>query len=106
MTDTMIEVPELPELTFEDSTHTYRLNGIVIPSVSTLMEPLTAAKYKGISEATLDRAADKGTSVHNAIENYIKFGMCHVEVMKVSDYIDIHCQTCCRFVEVPEDFEV
>lgn len=32
--------------------------------------------------------------------------VCHVEVMKVSDYIDIHCQTCCRFVEVPEDFEI
>ena len=31
---------------------------------------------------------------------------CYVEVMKVSDYIDIHCQTCCRFVEVPEDFEI
>lgn len=75
MTHTTIEIPELPELTFEDSTHTYRLNGVIIPSVSTLMEPLIAAKYNGISEATLNRAADKGTSVHNAIENYIKFGI-------------------------------
>ncbi len=75
MTPTMIELPELKELTFDDPTHTYRVNGVVIPSVSTIMEPLTAAKYKGISESTLNNAANKGTSVHNAIENYIKFGI-------------------------------
>lgn len=66
-------VPELNELEFEEVTHTYRLDGIVIPSVSTIMEPLATAKYAGISEATLGRAADKGTTVHNSIENYIKF---------------------------------
>lgn len=65
--------PAFPELTFEDSTHTYRLDGVIIPSVSTIMEPLNADKYRGISAKTLARAADKGTSVHNAIENWIKF---------------------------------
>ena len=68
-----IVVPELPELEFEDATHTYRLDGIIIPSVSAIMEPLSAAKYKGISEYTLNNAANKGTAIHNSIENYIKF---------------------------------
>ena len=68
-----MKLPDLPELAFEDSTHTYRLDGIEIPSVSAIMGPLSAAKYRGISESTLDRAADRGTAVHNAIENYIKF---------------------------------
>lgn len=70
-----IKLPDMPELTFDDPTHTYRLNGIVIPSVTTVMEPLSAEKYKGISESTLDNAANKGTEVHNAIENWIKFGI-------------------------------
>lgn len=68
-----IQLPELKELEFEDSTHTYRLNGIVIPSVTTVMKPLSDDEYRGISSSTLDNAANKGTEVHNAIENYIKF---------------------------------
>lgn len=75
MTHTTIEIPNLKELKFVDDTHTYSVNGIVIPSVSTVMEPLNAEKYRGISESTLDNAANKGTSVHNAIENYLKFGI-------------------------------
>lgn len=70
-----IVIPELNELTFEENSHTYKLNGIIIPSVSTIMEPLNHAKYSGIKESTLAAAAEKGTIVHNAIENWIKFGI-------------------------------
>ena len=38
--DMTVEVPELPELTFDEASHIYRLNGDIIPSVSKLMEPL------------------------------------------------------------------
>lgn len=37
--DMTVEVPELPELTFDEASHIYRLNGDIIPSVSKLMEP-------------------------------------------------------------------
>lgn len=70
-----IFIPELPELKFIDETHTYMIDGIEIPCVSDIMAPLSQAKYKGISEKTLNNAAEKGTSVHNSIENYIKFGI-------------------------------
>lgn len=73
MTDRITAVPDLPELAFEDSTHTYRLDGEIIPSVSRIMEPLKEATYSGISEKTLRNAANKGSSVHNSIENYFKF---------------------------------
>ena len=66
---------ELPELTFENEKHIYKYNGFVIPSVSTLMEPLKNALYKNVSECTLNVAAEKGSTVHNAIENWIKFGI-------------------------------
>lgn len=68
-----ITIPELPELVFEEEGHIYRLNGFEIPSVSAVMEPLSAARYKGISQLTLDQAAARGTAVHSAIEDYIKF---------------------------------
>lgn len=70
-----ITLPDLPELTFDDEPHIYRLNGLAIPSVTTIMSPLSSANYKGISERTLAQAANKGTSVHNSIENWIKFSM-------------------------------
>ena len=69
-----IQVPEMPELEFDDQKHIYRLNGVVLPSVSTIIEPLTAIKYQGINSNTLDNAARKGTAIHNSIENFIKFG--------------------------------
>jgi hypothetical protein len=70
-----IHVPEMKELSFESTEHIYKLNGLVIPSVSTIMEPLNSAKYANISSSVLSNAADKGTAVHDSIENYIKFGV-------------------------------
>lgn len=70
-----VEVPELPELTFDEASHIYRLNGDIIPSVSKLMEPLKDQCYGGISKRTLENAAIKGSAVHNSIENWIKFGI-------------------------------
>lgn len=73
--DMTVEVPELPELTFDEASHIYRLNGDIIPSVSELMEPLKDQCYGGISKRTLENAAIKGSAVHNSIENWIKFGI-------------------------------
>lgn len=44
-----------------------------VRSMADLDDAITKAKYAGISERTLGRAADKGTAVHNSIENWIKF---------------------------------
>lgn len=68
-------IPELPELTFDGGKHYYRLNGRYIPSVTTVMRPLSADIYKDIDQAVLDAAAARGTAVHERIENYIKFGL-------------------------------
>lgn len=75
MTETGIVLPELPELTFDPGPHIYRLNGEEIPSVSRLMEPLKAVGYAGVDEKVLERAAQRGTAVHEAIENYCKYGI-------------------------------
>lgn len=63
----------MPGLSFDEMTHIYRLDGEEIPSVSAVMDPLRQVYYGGINQRTLERAADKGSSVHNSIENWIKF---------------------------------
>lgn len=62
------------ELSFDPKSHTYRLNGAVIPSVTQIMKPLSNAKYGAIDEATLSAKAAKGTAVHEAIEFHIAYG--------------------------------
>lgn len=70
-----IMIPELPELEFEENGHIYKLDGAVIPSVTTIMNPLSQSLYGGIDETVLNAAAERGTAVHNAIENYTLFGI-------------------------------
>ena len=71
----MINLPELKELQFCEKTHTYTVNGLVVPSVSEIMKPLSAAHYGGIDTDTLNKAANRGTIVHAAVENYLLFGI-------------------------------
>lgn len=68
-------IPDFPELEFDEATHIYRLKGVEIPSVTTVMKPLSAEAYGGIDDATLERAAGRGTAVHNAIENWSLYGI-------------------------------
>jgi len=75
----IIQMPDFPELTFDETSHIYRLDGDVIPSVSEIMTPLSTAKYKGISDRTLNNAANKGSAVHDAIEFWIKYGVVDIE---------------------------
>lgn len=69
----MLTIPSFPELTFDESHHTYKVNGVYLPSVTTVMKPLSSEFYKGIDEGVLDIAASRGTAVHNAIENFVRF---------------------------------
>lgn len=68
-------VPQFSELTFEDANHIYRLNGVEIPSVTTLMKPLSNAFYQDVDPVVLERAAQRGTAVHNACENFALYGI-------------------------------
>ena len=60
--------------TFEESTHTYRLDGNILPSVSKILEPLSGAEYANIPSSILMTAANRGTEIHRAIEDFIIFG--------------------------------
>ncbi|MEZ3438049.1 MAG: hypothetical protein K1W18_04125 [Oscillospiraceae bacterium] len=74
-----MEMPNFEELTFEESKHIYVLNGIVLPSATTLMKPLSDTVYGSIDKDVLDKAARKGTAVHSAIETYTNFGIIDID---------------------------
>ena len=84
-----VKIPEFPELSFEEEKHIYKLNGIVVPSVSTVMRPLSQALYKEVDMAVLDKAARRGTAVHNAIENYSNFGIVDIDP-ELKGYFDAY----------------
>ncbi len=61
-------------LEYEDETHTYICDGIVIPSVTQLIERRFGDKYSRVPRRILEEAARKGTLLHKAIENAEKSG--------------------------------
>lgn len=55
-------------LTFDPETHTYRLDGRVVPSVTQILKGVYPGVYANIPPAVLERKARLGTAVHKAIE--------------------------------------
>ena len=43
------------------------------------MRPLDNALYQGIDEEIMRMAADRGTAIHNAVENYVLYGIEDIE---------------------------
>ena len=68
-------LPFFPELRFEDKRHIYTLGGQILPSVTTVMKPLDEALYRGIDESVMQMAAERGTAIHNAAENFALYGI-------------------------------
>ena len=73
--DTSRNIPSFDGLVFHEENHTYWIGKNKLPSVTTVMKPLSSATYDGIDRAVIAKAAEKGTSVHQTIENYICFGI-------------------------------
>ena len=61
-------------LEYMDDSHTYVCDGIIVPSITQSLKTRFKNKYAGVDRATLNRAAQRGTEVHLAIENYCRGG--------------------------------
>lgn len=55
-------------LEYDDDTHCYICDGIIVPSVTQIISGLYD-DYNGVSAEVLKRAKDKGTALHKAIES-------------------------------------
>lgn len=58
----------LTKLEFIEETHTYVLNGKIIPSVTQILQELFPLKYDGVPEDILEQKAEYGTQLHKFIE--------------------------------------
>lgn len=57
-------------LEFAEGSHTYLLDGIIVPSVTQALGRKFPGEYARVSEETLAKAAERGTAVHKSLENY------------------------------------
>lgn len=60
----------MPELTFQEEGHIYRLGGEIVPSVTTVLEAEGFYKLDGIPESVLDFAGKRGDLGHAATALY------------------------------------
>lgn len=61
-------------LEFIEDGHIYLCDGVILPSITQILKIKFGNKYANVNKATLQRAAEKGTAVHEAIERYCKTG--------------------------------
>lgn len=80
---------DLPELTFNDERHEYRVNSVPVWSVSHYLTPITMQVYKTIDKAMLEKAAERGTSVHFAVELYNQYRVADVDEV-TKPYLDAY----------------
>lgn len=62
-------------LEYIDETHTYLVDGVIVPSITSLCKRRLGDRYPGVPKATLQRAADRGTEIHEAVERFCKTGI-------------------------------
>ena len=73
-------------LEYLDVSHTYLFDGVVLPSVTQLLQKKFGSKYDGIPKSVLERAAERGTALHKAIEDYEYQGI-ETELLELQNYI-------------------
>lgn len=61
-------------LEYIDETHTYLVNGVIVPSVTQILHKIFPTKYEGIDPEILQKAAKRGTYVHESIQVYEETG--------------------------------
>jgi hypothetical protein len=61
-------------LEYDDESHTYIVDGVIVPSVTQIISAKFGNKYAGVDRSTLERAASRGTAIHKAIEDFCKTG--------------------------------
>lgn len=66
-------------LRFDEAAHVYTYAGRAVPSVTQILNPLSARVYGEVPADVLARAADRGTQVHKAIELYVQTGFKDIE---------------------------
>ena len=73
-------------LEYIDESHTYLYNGVILPSITQILKSKFGNKYIGVDEKVLQRASEKGTEVHKAIEDYEKRSIDDLNCTELRNY--------------------
>jgi hypothetical protein len=73
-------------LEYDNESHTYIVDGLIVPSVTQILGVKFGNKYAGVNRSTLERAASRGTAIHEAIEKYCKGDETQIEVKEVRNF--------------------
>lgn len=57
-------------LEYIDETHTYLVDGVIVPSVTQILSDKFSTKYQNVDREVLRVAAERGTRIHKEIEDY------------------------------------
>jgi hypothetical protein len=71
---------------FLADSHTYLVDGVIKPSVSEIIAPLTQAHYKDLNQEIVEKAGTRGSAIHKATEK-IDLGEEYEIEDKWKDYI-------------------
>lgn len=70
----------MSDVILNEATHTYTVDGVELPSVTTILRFISADGFKGINTSVLAMAAARGTAIHEACE-MIDYG-CEPEIIE------------------------
>ena len=67
--------------------HLYICNGIILPSITTILKKKFGNKYQGVDERILEVARQNGTEMHQAIQDYEEDGINDLNNRELQNYI-------------------
>ncbi len=73
-------------LEYIDEIHQYLVDGICVPSITQILKIKFGNKYANVDKKVLDNAAEKGTRIHTAIEEYEKWKIEDISCQELKDY--------------------
>lgn len=62
------------DVEFYEDSHQYLCDGIILPSITTIIKVKFGRKYEGISKDVLNKASELGTQMHLAIQEFEEQG--------------------------------
>ena len=62
-------------LEYDDDTHTYLVDGVIVPSVTQVLQVKFGGMYTNVAPEILKKAGERGTAVHKSIEDYCTKGI-------------------------------
>ncbi len=69
-----------------EDTHEYLVNGVFLPSITTILKKKFGNKYNNVSPDVLRKASEKGTNMHQTIQDYEEEGIDDLGSVELQNY--------------------